>query len=64
MNNKNFSAPGEISLGLRMALAENPKAKEHFFSLSEDEKQYIIREFHNLNSKQEAERFINGMLGY
>jgi len=61
---KNSNPMQEIPLGLLMALAKNPKAQERFYSMSEENKQQIINGTHQVRSKQEMERYVEGIIGY
>lgn len=48
----------DIPLGLGMALAQNDKAMERYASLSDEEKQKLIKNAHGVNSKAEMQSFV------
>lgn len=48
-------------MGFGMALAQNEPAMKKFESLSEEEKQDVIRRAHNVASKNEMRALVNGL---
>ncbi|HOJ48916.1 MAG TPA: hypothetical protein PLD48_08690 [Bacillota bacterium] len=58
METKNYANGDGIPLGFGMALAQNAKAMEYFSSLSESERQAILSQIHNINSKSEMQSFV------
>lgn len=53
----------ELPLGFGMALAQNEEAMRKFETLSEAEKQSILRQAHNVSSKREMQRLVSGIAG-
>lgn len=52
----------DLPLGFGMALAQNEPAMKKFESLAEPEKQAVIRQAHNVNSKNEMRQLVAGLL--
>ncbi len=50
---------GEIPIGFGMTLAQNPKAMEKFAKMSEKEQENILSQIHNINSKEEMQKFVS-----
>jgi hypothetical protein len=50
---------GDVPLGLGMAFAQNTTAMHYFTSLSDDGRQQIINQAHNIKSKQEMKSFVD-----
>lgn len=48
----------ELPLGFGMALALNEAAMQRFESLTDSEKQAILRQAHNVNSKREMQQLV------
>ena len=48
-------------MGFGMALAKNPKAMDHFSSLTEGERKKVINGTNGINSKQEMQDYVNGL---
>ncbi len=48
----------ELPLGFGMALAQNEAAMHRFESLSETEKQAVLRQVHNVRSKAEMRQLV------
>jgi len=51
----------ELPLGFGMALARNEAAMHRFESLSETEKQALLRQVHNVRSKAEMRQLVSGL---
>ncbi len=52
----------EIPVGFSMALALNPEAMERFSTLDEVQKQEIINGTHSIKSKEEMQRYVEGLV--
>ena len=52
----------EMPVGFAMALAMNPEAMEKFALLDEDKKQEIIAGTHSVRSRDEMQRYVNGLV--
>lgn len=52
----------ELPLGFGMALAQNEAAMKQFESLSDSEKQAILQQAHNVNSKREMQQLVAGIV--
>lgn len=52
----------ELPLGFGMALAQNEAAMQKFESMTESEKRDVIRQAHNVNSKNEMRQLVAGLL--
>lgn len=48
----------ELPLGFGMALAQNEEAMKRFEALSEPEKQAVLQQAHNVNSKREMQALV------
>ena len=48
----------DLPMGFAMALAKNSEAMQHFYSLSEKEKQLVLDQTHNVQSKQEMQDLV------
>ncbi len=51
----------DLPLGFGMALAQNEAAMHEFESLSETEKQAVLRQVHAVRSKAEMRRLVSGL---
>jgi len=51
----------ELPLGFGMALAQNEAAMYRFESLSETEKQAVLRQVHNVRSKAEMRQLVSAL---
>jgi len=51
----------ELPLGFGMALAQNEAAMHRFESLTETEKQAVLRQVHNVHSKAEMRQLVSGL---
>ncbi len=51
----------ELPLGFGMALAQNEAAMHRFESLSEAEKQAVLRHAHKIHSKAEMRQLVSGL---
>lgn len=49
----------DLPLGFGMALAQQPKAMEHFVNMSDTEKSKILSDIHNIKSKEEMKIFVS-----
>ena len=54
----------ELPLGFGMALAQNETAMKKFESLTETEKQSVLEQAHQVNSKREMQRLVAGIAAY
>lgn len=52
----------ELPLGFGMALAQNEAAMKRFEALSESEKQAVLQQTHSVNSKQDMQRLVAGLI--
>lgn len=50
-----------LPLGLGMALAQNEPAMQKFESMTQAEKQAIIRQAHQIGSKSEMQQLVSGL---
>lgn len=51
----------ELPLGFGMALAQNEAAMKKFESLTETEKQSVLDQAHQVNSKREMQQLVSGI---
>ena len=51
----------ELPMGFSMALMKNEAAMKYFQSLDESQKQQIIANTHNINSKKEMQSYMNSL---
>lgn len=52
----------ELPLGFGMALAQNEAAMQQFEALSAREKETVIRQAHQVNSKREMQNLVKNLL--
>lgn len=52
----------ELPLGFGMALAQNESAMQQFEALSAREKEAVIRQAHQVNSKREMQNLVKNLL--
>ena len=57
----NYVNGPEIPLGLGMALAEDSHAMQAFAALPDAQKRAVIEQTHQIRSKQEMRRFVQGL---
>ncbi len=48
----------DLPLGFSMALAQQPEAMQKFSNMSQSQKEKILSEIHNINSKSEMQTFV------
>ncbi len=53
----------EMPLGFNMALCQNMAAMEYFSTLSLQHQQEIIDRTHDITSKEEMRRYVDGLVG-
>ena len=58
----NFVNGDGVPLGLGMALAQNNKAMAIFSGLNEVERQNIIDQTHQINSKEQMREFVDNLV--
>lgn len=58
----NYLNGSEIPLGLGMALAENLPALQYFASLSPQQQQEVVNRTHSVNSKEEMQQLVAGLI--
>ena len=52
----------ELPLGFGMALAQNEAAMQQFESMTDSEKQAVLQQAHNVNSKREMQQLVAGIV--
>lgn len=53
----------EVPMGFSMALAQNEKALKTYAGMQDEERKEVIEKAHNVQSKQEMQRLVNGLVG-
>lgn len=51
----------ELPLGFGMALSQHPSAMEHFTSMTDAQKQQVIQQTHQIQSKKEMQAFVRSL---
>ena len=51
----------QLPLGFSMALAQNPDAMKRFAAMSESEKAAVLEGIHAIQSKEDMQRYVNGI---
>lgn len=54
----------DLPLGFAMALAQNPMALERFGTIPEQQKEEILRQAHDVGSKQEMYELVDGLANH
>lgn len=52
---------GDLPIGFGLSLAANAAAMDAFAGMSDAEKERVVEESRRMHSKQEMERFVNGL---
>ena len=52
----------DMPMGLDIALAKNERARDYFFSLTQQQQQQIIDHTHVISSKEEMQRYVDSLV--
>ena len=52
---------GDLPIGFGLSLAANTAAMDAFAAMSDAEKERVVEQSRQMHSKQEMERFVNGL---